>query len=115
MDGEKQTKKTRSVISLDADDSVSVSGGGFRDHIIQQCLDIIKQDNVKNNIKQAFKPLIDEIIDAFSPHVIFIYTLFILIFITSIANLLITLYTNTNVGTILWRKKNLGNPNGINI
>jgi hypothetical protein len=58
----------------------------MKDSFVQQCLDIMKKDEVKNEIKLLFKPVTTFIFDQLNPY---IYGCIIVIFLILIINLAI--------------------------
>ncbi len=67
--------------------------------LAQQCLDILKREDVKNEFKILFKPFMDFILFEINPYIYIIVTLVFLIFIMILAILTILL--------MLLRNKNL--------
>ncbi len=55
----------------------------IKDTVIQQCLDILKRDDVKNELKQMMKPMIDLILQELYPYIflsiVFVFISFLLI------------------------------------
>lgn len=60
-----------------------------KDSVVQQCLDILKRDDVKNEFKLMLKPLIDFILYEISPYIYITVTLVFLIFVMILAILAI--------------------------
>jgi len=58
----------------------------MKDSIVQQCLDILKKDEVKNEIKMLLKPVINFIFYEINPY---IYAIIIVVFLIFIMNLVI--------------------------
>ena len=56
---------------------------------INQCLDILKRDDIKNEFKMIFKPVIDYILYAINPYIYITVALVFLIFIMILAILVI--------------------------
>ena len=73
----------------------------MKDSLIKQCLDILKTDDVRNEIKVLFSPVTDIILYEIYPYIYVIILLVFLIFILILAILilLITLLRNKNVLT----------------
>jgi hypothetical protein len=71
----------------------------MKDSLIKQCLDILKTEDVRNEIKILFSPVTDLILYEIYPYIYVIIFLVFLIFILILANLLIlvTLLRNKNV------------------
>jgi hypothetical protein len=53
----------------------------MKETIIQQCLDILKREDVKNEMKSLYKPIIDFIFYEISPYIYITFTLVFMIFI----------------------------------
>jgi hypothetical protein len=55
----------------------------IKDTIIQQCLDLLKRDDVKNELKALMKPMIDLILEELYPYIflsiVFVFISFLLI------------------------------------
>ena len=55
----------------------------IKDKLIEQCLDVLKRDDVKDELKQLMKPMIDMIIQELYPYIflsiIFVFISFLLI------------------------------------
>ena len=55
----------------------------IKDTLIQQCLDLLKRDDVKNELKALMKPMIDLIIQELYPYIflsiVFVFISFLLI------------------------------------
>jgi hypothetical protein len=68
----------------------------MKESIIQQCLDILKRDDVKNEFKLLLKPLIDFILYEINPYIYITVTLVFMIFIMILAILLILIYILRN-------------------
>jgi len=64
----------------------------MRDSLVQQCLDILKRDDVKNEFKMMLKPIIDFILYEINPYIYITVTLVFMIFIMILAILLILIY-----------------------
>lgn len=71
----------------------------MKDSLIKQCLDILKTDDVRNEIKIIFSPVTDLILYEIYPYIYVIIFLVFLIFILILAilGLLISLLRNKNV------------------
>jgi len=61
----------------------------MRDSLVNQCLDILKRDDIKNEFKQLLKPIIDFILYEINPYIYITLALFFLIFIMILAILVI--------------------------
>ena len=68
----------------------------MKETIVQQCLDILKRDDVKNEFKMIFKPVIDFILFEINPYIYITVTLVFMIFIMILAILLILIYILRN-------------------
>ena len=60
--------------------------------IAQQCLDILKRDDVKKEIKLLFSPILEFILYEINPYIYLTVTLVFLIFMMILAILLILLF-----------------------
>ena len=61
----------------------------MKDSLVQQCLDILKRDDIKNEFKMLLKPVIDFILYEINPYIYIIVALVFLIFIMILAILVI--------------------------
>jgi len=61
----------------------------MKDSFVQQCLDILKRDDIKNEFKMLLKPIIDFILYEINPYIYITMTLVFLIFIMILAILII--------------------------
>jgi hypothetical protein len=61
----------------------------MKDSLVQQCLDILKRDDIKNEFKMLLKPIIDFILYEINPYIYITVTLVFLIFIMILAILII--------------------------
>ena len=68
----------------------------MKETIVQQCLDILKRDDVKNEFKTLLKPVIDFILYEINPYIYITVSLVFMIFIMILAILLILLYILRN-------------------
>jgi hypothetical protein len=68
----------------------------MKETIVQQCLDILKRDDVKNEFKLLLKPVIDFILYEINPYIYITVTLVFMIFIMILAILLILIYILRN-------------------
>jgi hypothetical protein len=57
--------------------------------LVQQCLDILKRDDIKNEFKMLLKPVIDFILYEINPYIYITVALVFLIFIMILAILII--------------------------
>jgi hypothetical protein len=61
----------------------------MKESFVQQCLDILKRDDIKTEFKMLLKPVIDFILYEINPYIYIIVSLVFLIFIMMLANLII--------------------------
>jgi len=61
----------------------------MKDSLVQQCLDILKRDDIKNEFKMLLKPLIDFILYEINPYIYITVALVFLIFTMILAILII--------------------------
>jgi hypothetical protein len=61
----------------------------MKDSFVQQCLDILKRDDIKNEFKMLLKPVIDFILYEINPYIYIIITLVFFIFVMILAILII--------------------------
>jgi hypothetical protein len=61
----------------------------MKETFVQQCLDILKRDDVKNEIKVVFRPLTDYILFEINPYIYITVILVFLIFVMILAILVI--------------------------
>lgn len=61
----------------------------MRDSLVNQCLDILKRDDIKYEFKQLLKPIIDFILYEINPYIYITLALFFLIFMMILAILVI--------------------------
>lgn len=61
----------------------------MKDSLVQQCLDILKRDDIKNEFKMLLKPLIDFILYEINPYIYLTVGLVFMIFIMILAILII--------------------------
>ena len=71
----------------------------MKDSLVQQCLDVLKRDDIKNEFKMLLKPIIDFILYEINPYIYITSALVCLIFIMILAILIILL--------LLLRNKNM--------
>jgi len=72
----------------------------MRDSLVQQCLDILKREDIKNEFKMLLKPLIDFILYEINPYIYITVGLVFLIFIMILAILIILIILLRNKHTI---------------
>ena len=68
----------------------------MKESIAQQCLDILKRDDVKNECKILFKPVIDFILYEINPYIYITVSLVVLNFIMILAILVILIFLLRN-------------------
>jgi hypothetical protein len=61
----------------------------MKDSLVQQCLDILKREDIKNEFKSLLKPVIDFILYEINPYIYMTVSLVFLIFIMILAILII--------------------------
>ena len=61
----------------------------MKDSLVQQCLDSLKRDDIKNEFKMLLKPVIDFILYEINPYIYITVALVFLIFIMILAILII--------------------------
>jgi hypothetical protein len=61
----------------------------MKETLVQQCLDILKRDDIKNEFKMLLKPIIDFILYEINPYIYITVSLVFLIFIMILAILII--------------------------
>jgi hypothetical protein len=61
----------------------------MKDSIVQQCLDILKREDIKNEFKMLLNPIIDFILYEINPYIYIIMSLVFLIFVMILAILIL--------------------------
>jgi hypothetical protein len=61
----------------------------MKDSLVQQCLDVLKRDDIKNEFKMLLKPIIDFILYEIYPYIYITVTLVFIIFLMILAILVI--------------------------
>jgi hypothetical protein len=71
----------------------------MKDSLVNQCLEILKRDDIKNEFKMLFKPVLDFILYEINPYIYITMGLVFIIFLMILAILimLILLLRNKNV------------------
>jgi hypothetical protein len=64
----------------------------MKDSFVQQCLDILKREDIKSECKQLLKPLIDFILYEINPYIYITVSLVFLIFLMILAILIILIF-----------------------
>ena len=71
----------------------------MKDSLVNQCLEILKRDDIKNEFKMLFKPVLDFILHEINPYIYItmglVFTIFLMIL--SILIMLILLLRNKNL------------------
>lgn len=68
----------------------------MKDSFVQQCLDMLKREDVKNEFKTLFNPILEFILYEIKPYIYIIVTLVFLIFIMILAILSILIFLLRN-------------------
>jgi hypothetical protein len=68
----------------------------MKDSLVQQCLDILKREDIKNEFKILFKPILEFVLYEINPYIYITVTLVFLIFIMILAILLILIFLLRN-------------------
>ena len=68
----------------------------MKDTIVKQCVDILKRDDVKHELKVLFTPLINFILYEINPYVYTIVTIILLLFIMNLTIIFIFLFMLRN-------------------
>jgi hypothetical protein len=68
----------------------------MKDSLVQQCLDILKRDDIKNEFKMLLKPVVDFILYEINPYIYITVALVFLIFIMILAILVILIMVLRN-------------------
>jgi hypothetical protein len=68
----------------------------MKDSFVQQCLDVLKRDDIKNEFKKLLKPVIDFILYEINPYIYITVSLVFLIFIMILAILIILIIVLRN-------------------
>ena len=61
----------------------------MKDSLVQQCLDVLKREDIKNELKKLLKPVFNYILHEINPYIYIIITLICFIFIMILANLIL--------------------------
>lgn len=71
----------------------------MKDSFVQQCLDILKREDIKNEFKMLLKPVIDFILYEINPYIYIImgFVFFIFVMILAILILLILMIRNKEI------------------
>jgi len=72
----------------------------MKDSVVQMCLDILKKDDIKNELKILFKPIMEYILFQIYPYIYISVILVFLIFIMILAILIILIFLLRNKNII---------------
>jgi hypothetical protein len=61
----------------------------MKETIVQQCLDLLKREDIKNEFKMLLKPIIDFILYEINPYIYIIMSMVFLIFVMILAILIL--------------------------
>ena len=64
----------------------------MKDSLVQQCIDILKREDIKNEFKVLFKPVLEFVLYEINPYIYITVTLVFLIFIMILAILIILIF-----------------------
>ena len=68
----------------------------MKDSLVQQCLDVLKREDIKNEFKILFKPVLEFVLYEINPYIYITVTLVFLIFIMILAILSILIFLLRN-------------------
>ena len=68
----------------------------MKDSLVQQCLDVLKREDIKNEFKILFKPVLEFVLYEINPYIYITVTLVFLIFIMILAILIILIFLLRN-------------------
>lgn len=69
----------------------------MKDAIIDQCVQILKREDVKNELKNLMTPLIDLILNELYPYIYLSLIIVIISFLLHLGIFILLLYTKTNI------------------
>jgi hypothetical protein len=72
----------------------------MKDSVVQMCLDILKRDDIKSELKLLFTPIMEFILFEINPYIYITVTLVFLIFVMILAILLILIFLLRNKNII---------------
>lgn len=72
----------------------------MKDSVVQMCLDILKRDDIKNELKILFTPIMEFILFEINPYIYITVTLVFLIFVMILAILIILIFLLRNKNII---------------
>ncbi len=68
----------------------------MKESIIQQCLDILKRDDIKNEMRTLFSPVFDIVVKVVNPYIIITIGIVFLIFAMNLAILILLILVLRN-------------------
>jgi hypothetical protein len=68
----------------------------MKDSLVQQCLDVLKREDIKNEFKTLFTPILEFVLYEINPYIYVTVTLVFLIFIMILAILIILIFLLRN-------------------
>jgi hypothetical protein len=72
----------------------------MKESVVQMCLDILKRDDIKNELKLLFTPIMEFILFEINPYIYITVTLVFLIFVMILAILIILIFLLRNKNII---------------
>jgi hypothetical protein len=72
----------------------------MKESIVQQCLDILKRDDIKHELRLLFRPIVDLILYEINPYIYITIILVFLIFIMILAILILLILVLRNKSLI---------------
>ena len=72
----------------------------MKESFVQQCLDILKRDDIKHELRLLFRPIVDLILYEINPYIYITIILFFLIFIMILAILILLILVLRNKSLI---------------
>jgi hypothetical protein len=76
----------------------------MKDSLIQQCLDVLKREDIKNECKGLFKPILEFVLYEINPYIYIFFSVVFLIFIMILAILVILIFLIRNKQIIINNK-----------
>jgi hypothetical protein len=68
----------------------------MKDSLVQQCLDVLKREDIKNELKILVSPILEFVLHEITPYIYIILSLVFLIFIMILAILVILIFLIRN-------------------
>lgn len=68
----------------------------MKDSLVQQCLDILKKEDIKNELKILFTPVLDFLLYELNPYIYITVTMVLLNFVMILAILIILIFLLRN-------------------